>query len=151
MPQIEGAGAHLEEQRRDEEEVVAAHQDELDIRPPPAELFQVAGGVDPREATAEDDDACLPRLGCSTGRCTVVIGCQRQRRVSSPEGVTSRGDKSDLLATTPKRQLRLLDRAGRRLGRMLRHRTGATPSDRVPALAARIEGVLGVIDGLRTR
>ena len=63
VPQVEGARAHLEEQRRDQEEVVPAHQDDLDIRPPLAELLQVAGGVDPAEATAKDHDASLPSLG----------------------------------------------------------------------------------------
>ena len=43
-----------------EQEVVPAHQDDLDVRPPLAEPFQVAGGVDPPEAAAEDHDASLP-------------------------------------------------------------------------------------------
>ena len=75
VPEVESSRAHLEEQRRDEEEVVPAHQDDLDIRPPLAELFQVAGGVHATEATAEDHDASLLRLGFSAGRCTLGIGC----------------------------------------------------------------------------
>ena len=89
VPQIEGARAHLEQQRRHQEEVVPAHQDDLDIRPPLAELFQLAGGVDPAEAPAEDHDASLRSLEGSSVRCTFVIGCQRQRSVSSPEEVAS--------------------------------------------------------------
>jgi hypothetical protein len=49
----------------------------------------------PPEATAEDHDASLPSLGCSTGRCTFVIRCKWQRSVSSPEEVTNHGDEGD--------------------------------------------------------
>ena len=49
----------LEQQGRHEQEVVPAHQDDLHVRPPPAESFQVAGGGDSAEAAAEDQDAFL--------------------------------------------------------------------------------------------
>ena len=49
-----------------EEEVVPAHQDDLDVRPALAELLQVAGRVDPAEAAAEDDD---PGLRVRGSRC----------------------------------------------------------------------------------
>ena len=42
-----------------EEEVVAADQDELHVRPPPDESFQVAGRGGSPETAAEDQDAFL--------------------------------------------------------------------------------------------
>jgi hypothetical protein len=59
MAQVEGAGTDLEQQRRHDEEIVPAHQDDLDVRPAAAKVFQVTGGVNPAEAAAEDDDAGL--------------------------------------------------------------------------------------------
>ena len=51
------------------EEVVPAHENDLDIRPALAELLQVAGGVDPTEAAAEDHDPSCRSGRISTGRC----------------------------------------------------------------------------------
>ena len=57
--QVQGPREDLEQQGRHEHEVVPAHQDDLDVRPPPEEPFQVAGGGDAPEAAAEDHDAFL--------------------------------------------------------------------------------------------
>src|SRR5262249_56923199 len=65
MAEVEGPGESLKQQRRHDEEVVPAHQDDLDFRPAPAKLFQVTGGVDAAEAAADDDDAGLRRVGVS--------------------------------------------------------------------------------------
>src|SRR5262249_35126005 len=66
MAEVEGPGENLKQQRRHDEEVVPADQDDLDVRPAPAKLFQVTGGVDAAEAAPEDDDAGLRGVGCSS-------------------------------------------------------------------------------------
>ena len=58
VAQVKGSGTDLEQQRRHDEEVVPAHQDDLDIRQAPAKPFQVTGGVDAAEAAAEDQIDC---------------------------------------------------------------------------------------------
>ena len=72
MSQVEGSGADLEQQRRHEEEVVPAHQNDFDIRAAPAKLLQVTGGVDPTEAAAEDHDPNLRSVRVCTGCCRLA-------------------------------------------------------------------------------
>jgi hypothetical protein len=57
--QVKGSREHLEQQGRHEHEVVAAHQDDFHVRPPPEEPFQVVGGGDSPETAAEDQKAFL--------------------------------------------------------------------------------------------
>jgi hypothetical protein len=59
MANIERSGANLKQQRRHEQEVVPAHQDDLDVRTALAKPFQVAGRVDSAKAAAENQDAFL--------------------------------------------------------------------------------------------
>ena len=47
MAQVQGPREDLEQQGRHEQEVVPAHQDDLDVRPPPESRLQVAGRVAP--------------------------------------------------------------------------------------------------------
>jgi hypothetical protein len=42
LADVEGRGADLEQQRCHDEEVVPAHQDDLDVRPVAAKSFQMA-------------------------------------------------------------------------------------------------------------
>jgi hypothetical protein len=56
---VQGAGTDLEEQRGHQEEVVPAHQNDLDIRAALAKPFQAASGVDATKAAAENQDAFL--------------------------------------------------------------------------------------------
>jgi hypothetical protein len=59
MTHVERPGKRLEQQRRHDQEVVPAHQDDLDIRAAPEEPFQVAGRVEAPKAAAEDHNAFL--------------------------------------------------------------------------------------------
>src|SRR5262249_9914382 len=66
MAEVKCSGTDLEEQRRHHEEIVPAHNDEVDIRALPAEFFEVAGRVDSTEAAAEDYDSVrhvIPQRG----------------------------------------------------------------------------------------
>jgi hypothetical protein len=54
---VEGPGENLEQQRRHEQEIVPAHQNDLNIRSASEEPFQAAGGVDSAKPAAEDQNA----------------------------------------------------------------------------------------------
>jgi len=70
--QVEGSRADLEQQRRHDEEVVPAHQTDLDIRTALAKLLQVAGGEDPTEAATEDQDPSFRSGWICTGYQALV-------------------------------------------------------------------------------
>src|SRR5262249_6191241 len=57
--------------RRHQEEIVPAHEDDLDVLPAPAKPLQVSGRGDPAEAAAEDHD---PGLRRPPGTGTVRLG-----------------------------------------------------------------------------
>lgn len=52
-------------------------------------------------------------------------------------------------AARPKRERRLLDKASKTLGRIERHKPGATTDDCMQAVATQVDTVLGIVDGLR--
>ena len=56
-PQVQNARKDLEQQRRHEHEVVPAHQNDFNVRPPTKESFQVAGSGDTAKTAAENQDA----------------------------------------------------------------------------------------------
>ncbi len=51
------------------------------------------------------------------------------------------------LATKPKRQQRLLDKASKVLGKILRHKPGTTTAECLDILGAEIDGILGTLSG----
>ena len=53
---IERPGADLEQERRHQQEVVPAHEDDLDVRPAFAKPLQAAGRGHSSKAAAEDHD-----------------------------------------------------------------------------------------------
>ncbi len=53
VSQVEGSRADLEQQRRHDQEVVPAHQSDLDIGTALAKFLQVAGGVHATEAATQ--------------------------------------------------------------------------------------------------
>ncbi len=57
VAQFKGSGKDLKQQWRHEQEVVPAHQNDLDVRVVFEEPFQVAGRVDSAKAAAEDHNA----------------------------------------------------------------------------------------------
>ena len=59
MAHVKGSGKDLKQQRRHEQEVVPAHQNDLDIRTAFEEPFQAAGREDSAKAAAEDHNAFL--------------------------------------------------------------------------------------------
>ena len=62
VPGVERPGANLKQQGSQDDEVVPADEDDLDVRPVAAQPLQVTGGRNPAEAAAEDDDPGLPRF-----------------------------------------------------------------------------------------
>ena len=50
MRQVQRAGEHLEQQRRHEEEVVPAHENDLDVGAAFTKRFEMAGRVDAAES-----------------------------------------------------------------------------------------------------
>ena len=54
---VAGGGAGLEQQRREYEEVLAAHQSDLHVGAPPQDALEVSHGRDAAESTAENDNA----------------------------------------------------------------------------------------------
>jgi hypothetical protein len=66
MPQLQPAGAGLEQERREHEEVLAAHERDLDVRVPPQESLEVPRRGHAAESTAEHDDAHVPSLDVLT-------------------------------------------------------------------------------------
>src|SRR5262249_2367330 len=63
MPQVQRSRTNLEEQRRHDEEIVAAHQDDFDVHAASAKPLQVAGSVISSEAAAEYQDPSLRGYG----------------------------------------------------------------------------------------
>src|SRR5262245_43763849 len=59
MAGVERPGTDLEQQRGHQEEVVPAHEDDLDVPPALAKPLQVAGRAHPTEAAAEDHNPGL--------------------------------------------------------------------------------------------
>ncbi len=56
MTSIKGPRKNLKQQRRHEQEVVPAYENDLDVRPALEKFFQAARGVDPAEAAAQNHD-----------------------------------------------------------------------------------------------
>src|ERR1700754_3490407 len=56
---IERPGADLKQQWRQDDEVVPADEDDLDVRPTATQPLQVTGGRHAAEAAAKDDDPGL--------------------------------------------------------------------------------------------
>ena len=78
MPQLQAAGAGLEQERREHEEVLAAHERDLDIRAPPQHPLEVSHGGDAAESAAEYDDAHVPsRMAWSPRRANIGLGEER--------------------------------------------------------------------------
>src|SRR5262249_42093885 len=59
MVHVESPGKRLEQQRCYDQEIVPAHQDDLDIRAALEEPFQMAGRGDAPKAAAQDQNAFL--------------------------------------------------------------------------------------------
>ena len=57
MSQLQPAGACLEQERREHEEVLAAHESDLDIFAPPQDPFEVSHDRHAAESPAEDENA----------------------------------------------------------------------------------------------
>jgi hypothetical protein len=67
MSQLQPAGACLEQERREHEEVLAAHESDLDICAPPQDPLEVSHGRHAAESAAEDDNAHVPsRMACNS-------------------------------------------------------------------------------------
>jgi hypothetical protein len=60
MPQLQPAGACLEQQGREHEEVLAAHKCDLDICVPAQNPLEVSRGRYAAESTAKDDNLHVP-------------------------------------------------------------------------------------------
>ena len=95
MNRIKRPGKHLEQQRRHEEEVVPAHENDLDVRPALEKLLQAAGRVDPAEAAAQDHDPSLrsaPGTGVRHVRGDfVVVGHRRVPLADADREFTASG------------------------------------------------------------
>jgi hypothetical protein len=59
MANIESSGTNLKQEGCHKEEIIPAHQHDLDVSPSLAELLQVTGGVDAAKAAPENQDAFL--------------------------------------------------------------------------------------------
>jgi hypothetical protein len=57
MPQLQPAGACLEQERRDHEEVLAAHKSDFDISAAPQDFLEASHGRHAAESAAEDNNA----------------------------------------------------------------------------------------------
>src|SRR6185312_17438001 len=57
VAQLERARARLEEERRDQKEIVAADEDDFDVAPCADERFELAREDHAAESAAQDDDA----------------------------------------------------------------------------------------------
>jgi hypothetical protein len=66
MTRVQRPGKRLEQQRRHDQEVVPAIENDLDVRPAPQELLQATRRVDAAKAAAQDDDPSCPS-GARTG------------------------------------------------------------------------------------
>ena len=71
MALVERPGTDLEQQRRHEEKIVLAHENDLHVRPVTAKLFQMAGRVDPAKTAAENHDP----FGWGWGTCDRCHAC----------------------------------------------------------------------------
>ncbi len=134
VSQVQGPRANLEQQRRHDEEVVATHQDDLDIGAALAKPLQVAGGVDPTEATAEYQDPSLRGVRVCTCCCRLAAhqvcltqGLTPTIRDCSDDGVHGQalfsdcfrlvrrrpvGEDQGLVLANPSRRNRLIAGAG---------------------------------------
>jgi hypothetical protein len=66
VTQLQPAGACLEQKGREHEEVLAAHESELDIWAPPQDPLEVSHGRHAAESAAEHDNAHVPsRSACN--------------------------------------------------------------------------------------
>ena len=61
VARLEHPGADLGQERREEAEVLAADEPDLDVVAAAGQLLEVACGLDAGEAAAEDEDAVRPR------------------------------------------------------------------------------------------
>jgi hypothetical protein len=67
MSQLQPAGACLEEEGREHEEVLAAHERDLDIRAPPEHPLQLSHRCYAAKSAAEDDNAHVTsRIVCNS-------------------------------------------------------------------------------------
>src|SRR5262245_1993749 len=62
MPQLQHAGACLEQERREHEKVLAAHESDLNTSAPAQDTLEVSHSRDAAESAAKDDNAHLPPL-----------------------------------------------------------------------------------------
>jgi hypothetical protein len=62
MEGVECSGADLEKQRRHQEEIVPAHENDLDVLPAFAKVLEITGRGNSSEAAAEDHDPGLRPL-----------------------------------------------------------------------------------------
>jgi hypothetical protein len=68
VPDLELVRAHLEEQRRHEEEVVPADEHDLDVAPVPEQSLEVPGGVRAAEPATKHHDSRGRRGGGGRAR-----------------------------------------------------------------------------------
>jgi hypothetical protein len=67
VSQLQPARACFEQERREHEEVLAAHESDLDVCVPPQDPLEVWHGGHPAESAAEDDNAHVPsRIACNS-------------------------------------------------------------------------------------
>jgi hypothetical protein len=67
MSQLQHAGSCLEQERREHEEVIAAHESDLDICAPPQEPLEMSHGRHAAKSAAEHDYAHVPsRMACNS-------------------------------------------------------------------------------------
>jgi hypothetical protein len=72
MSKLQPAGAGLEQERREHEEVLAADKSDLDVRAASAESLEVSRGQDTTEPTTDDDETHVSP--CS--RCCYDYECR---------------------------------------------------------------------------